>query len=500
MFRSLYGKLALALLSLFLVIGVCFLIIVRFSTDLYYKEITQKLNSEIASYIVAAQQLISDGQVNENEMKDLATHVMRINPSAEVYLLDLDGNILGYSADPAKIKRTSVRTTPLEGLVAGDLDEVAASIVMGDDPRSLTGKKIFSVARVMEDGAPQGYLYVILGGEKHDSIAQMVQGSYIIKLSAWAVVASIVFAFVAGLFIFGALTRRLKRLTGAVEHFQQGKGGTLQPVRYEGGGRDEIDRLGHAFKDMSERIKDQVEALKETDRLRRELVTNVSHDLRTPLASMQGYIETVLIKGDSLEPDERQEYLEIAHKHGQQLGRLVEELFELAKLDAKNVKPRLESFSLAELAQDIVQKFELAASEKSISLSASLSPDAPFVVADICLIERVLENLIENALRHTPAGGHVALKLTAGEGNIKVSVEDTGTGIPAHHIPYIFDRFYRGDQVEANKTSHTGLGLAIVKRILELHRSTIRVESQVDEGTEFSFELPVGSGSDVAHV
>jgi len=328
----------------------------------------------------------------------------------------------------------------------------------------------------------------------------MVQGSYIIKLSAWAVVASIVFAFVAGLFIFGALTRRLRGLTEAVEHFQQGKGGTLQPVAYEGGGRDEIDRLGHAFKDMSERIKDQVEALKETDRLRRELVTNVSHDLRTPLASMQGYIETVLIKGETLSPDERQEYLEIAHKHGQQLGRLVEELLELAKLDAKNVKPRLESFSLAELAQDIVQKFELSASEKNISLSANLSQDTPFVMADICLIERVLENLIENALRHTPAGGHVDLKLTAGDGNIKVSVEDTGSGIPERHIPYIFDRFYRGDQAEATQTGHTGLGLAIVKRILELHRSTIRVRSQVDQGTEFSFELPAGQGSDVAHV
>lgn len=255
--------------------------------------------------------------------------------------------------------------------------------------------------------------------------------------------------------------------------------------------RDEIDRLGVTFSQMADRILQQLTKLKQTDRLRRELVANVSHDLRTPLASLQGYLETLLLKEGKLTPQEQRNYLEIATKHSERLGKLVYELFELAKLDSHETQLHLEAFSLGELVQDVTQKFQLAAEKRRILLQTDFSADLPFAWADIGLIERVLENLIENALRYTPEGGTVTVALIRGDEKITVQVSDTGCGIPQGDIPYIFDRFYRAEKNQPERLSGAGLGLAIAKRILELHGSPIEVNSTLNVGTTFTFPLSV---------
>ncbi len=258
-------------------------------------------------------------------------------------------------------------------------------------------------------------------------------------------------------------------------------------------GGDEIDRLGVTVEEMSQRIADQIEQLRQADAARRDMVANISHDLRTPLASLQGYLETLLMKEDSFSAEEKRKYLDLAARQGDRLSRLVTELFELTMLDSTGTRLNFEPFSLPELVQDVTQKFQLQAERRNMTLELDMPANAPFVQADIGLIERVLENLIENAIKYTPEGGKISLSLVAGADGIEARVADTGPGIPEADRDRIFERFYRVEKSRADAPEGAGLGLAITRRILQLHDSRIEVESAPGRGAAFSFRLPLAS-------
>jgi signal transduction histidine kinase len=197
-----------------------------------------------------------------------------------------------------------------------------------------------------------------------------------------------------------------------------------------------------------------------------------------------------LIKGDALSEEERNRYLKVASRHTARLGTLIGDLFELSKLEA-SAAPDLEEFSLAELVQDIAQEFQIESENKDIKLAIALDAGSAMTVGDIGLIQRVLENLVRNAIRFTPGGGEVTISIAQRPESDSVSVSDTGPGIPDDEIPLIFDRFYRSAGGDADRSDSSGLGLAIVKRILDLHDSRITVVSKIDAGTCFEFELPL---------
>ena len=487
MFRTLYAKLALALLGLVVVIGVLLLAITRFSLDMYQQEIAQKLHRDPAAHFVATEPLVRGRRVNKPALVELFHRAMAVNPSIEIYLLDSQGRVRSYAAEHGKVKREQVSIEPIRRFLRGD----ARLPLLGDDPRSLTGQKIFSVAPISAANPDAGYLYVILGGEQYESVAHMVRDSHVPRLSLLAILAILLFALAAGLAAFALLTRRLQRLTAAVEMFRHSGFTHSPPPAPPRRHADEIDRLDRAFHEMAERLREQMQQLQDTDRLRRELVANVSHDLRTPLTSIQGYLDTLLLRHDRLAPEEQRCYLETARRHCDRLGRLVHELFELAKLDSGERKLQREPFALSELIQDIAQDFRLAAERKRVTLQVTAPETAPYVIADIALIERVIENLLENALRHTPEGGRVELSLRPNGQEIMVEVSDTGAGIAPEHLPYIFERFYRAENGGAEETLGAGLGLAIAKRILELHGSSIEANSTINVGTTFTFHLPI---------
>jgi signal transduction histidine kinase len=492
MLTTLYGKLAAVLLGLLCLIGSLYIGLTLMTTRLYYQEVTQKLNRALAQHLVAQNMPLRGGHIDRQALQDIFHLLMVINPSIEVYLLDPQGAILAFSAPPGRVQRHQVALDPVYRVLRGS----SAWPILGDDPRNLTRRKVFSVAPIPPQGALEGYLYIVLTGEEYDSVTQMLQGSYMLRLSLWAAGAGLVFAVGAGLLLFHLLTRRLRTLAATMDTFQQcevadpvSQRGATQPLEAQRG--DDIDRLGATFQAMTQRIHQQVQTLQHTDRLRRELVAHVSHDLRTPLAALHGYLETLCLKDTQLTPQERRHYLDIAVRHSTRLGTLIAELFELAKLDAHETQVHAEAFSLAELVQDVVQKFQLMAHQKQQLLQAQLADDLPFVWADIGLIERVLDNLLQNALQYTAPGGTITVALTLQGPRIAVQVTDTGSGIPPEDLPYIFERFYRAAQGHQDTAGGVGLGLAIAKRILELHGSTIAVESTVPGGTTFTFALPM---------
>src|ERR1041385_2698076 len=377
--KSLYAKLAVVLLGIFLVAAAMNVALTIHTSSLYDEEATQKLNRELASTIARQKPMIRDGTIDWKMLDNVFDALMAVNPSIEIYLLDAQGNIMAFSAPRGAVKRKRVSLAPVNAFLSGQ-----RLPIRGDDPRDVSRRKIFSVTRVDD-----GYLYVILGGEQQQSAMSHIRASWILQQSLMLAVAALVFALAAGLVLFGAMTRRLRNLASAVESHAD-----VLKLPVNGSG-DEVDRLAHAF----ER---QLQMLKEVDLHRRELIANVSHDLRTPLASLQGYIETLLLKEGQLSADEQRRFLEIASKHSERLGKLVDELFELAKLDAQVTPIRVEPFAMGELVQDIVQKYQLRAEKSGVTLDAEFKPDLPLVSGDIALMERVLENLIDNAIRHTP--------------------------------------------------------------------------------------------------
>jgi len=210
------------------------------------------------------------------------------------------------------------------------------------------------------------------------------------------------------------------------------------------------------------------------------------------LSNIRGYIETVMLRGDSIDAEARANHLRTALRHVDLLGKRVRDLFELSKLDAGRATPQTEVFCLAELLQDIVQNYQLTAQQRGIALHLSTGSQAKArVVADIAMIERVLQNLIDNALRHTGVGGTVELTIENHGAFMNISVSDTGQGIRSEHLPHIFERYWRAPEVDDHGAgTSSGLGLAIVKRLLELHGSVVKVQSELQRGTRFGFELP----------
>ena len=308
MFRSLYSRLAAVLTGLFFLVGLLFVAVLVFSMGMYQQEVNQRLNSKLAQQIVAEEIPLEKNRVNQGALKAVFHKLMVINPSIEIYLLDPKGNILAYSAPREKIKQKTVNLGPIIKWINGDM----SIPLKGDDPRHPGERKAFSAARIPAKGALEGYLYIILEGELYEGAAQKLMGSYI---------------------LFRKIGLRVKK--GAYR-------------------LNEIDRLGAAFMEMAERIEDQIAQLQNSDALRRELIANVSHDLRTPLANLQGYIETLLMKEEGLTREDRRRYLETAARHCERLTRLVNELLELARLesfDETRIEP--EPFNLGELVQDV---------------------------------------------------------------------------------------------------------------------------------------------------
>lgn len=473
MFNTLYGKLVAILVTFGAVMVVMTIIVVRMSQEAAEMEMNQRLHRTLAEDLAGA----ISGDINHQSL--LATRKRLGEMDAEIHFLDAQGKVMASSLAPDEVMDHQVATAPLKRC----LYEPDALPILGDDPADPGERKIFSVAEV----AGGGYLYVTLeGGDKRNFFQQLAK-TYSVRDGMWLVTFGLAFAMLAGLVMIRSLTRPLRTLSAAMDQFRRGDYRAQLSLPAS---NDEIGRLGSTFKQMSERIRAQMDDLKQVDDTRRELVANISHDLRTPLASLRGYLETLLMKEDSLSADEKRSYLEIATEQSARLSTLIAKLFELAKLDAALASASPEPFMLAELVQDVAQKFELAAQKKHVMLTTHFPADTPPVCADVGLIERVLENLVENALRYTESGGAISITLTPRDDKVSVEIADTGCGIAAEHLPSIFDRFYRVEKSRHDGAQSSGLGLAIVKRILELHESAISVASTPGSGARFTFSLP----------
>ena len=483
---KLVKKLWLAFILLVIMMGVSYIAITGYFANMHNQETTQRLNADVAQHVIAekfqnASPFLDDGSVNKALFGDLMHDMMAVNQGIEVYLLNDTGEIL-YSVvldhdnnAPAK----SVSLTPIASFIA----DKGERFILGDDPRAPGEKKIFSAAPYSVDGR-NGFIYIVLAGKKFQEVSSTLMGQYFAKLGLGATLLTTIFAAVIGFLAIWFLTKNLRVITNTVRRFSEGD----LTARIQNPDSSDISIFANSFNEMADTITGNIDKMQSVDLLRRELIANVSHDLRTPLAILKGYVETLQMKRDSLTEAEKQEYLQITHDNVDKLSKLINQLFEYSKLEAEQVTPVKEPFSITELSHDLIAKFKMLAGQKQIELQLDNPKENNMVFADVSLVERALQNLIENAIKYTEPKGKVTLSLQKKGKNVEINITDTGTGIPVNEQPFIFDRYKQVD--ESAKKQGSGLGLAIVKKIMELHDTTITVLSKPKEGSSFIFNLP----------
>ncbi len=438
----------------------------------------QLLNREYAGSIaLELEPLVSEG-FSKDMIGEAIHYMMVLNPMVEIYLIDSSGLILAYFTHPKEsLKIDRIDTEPLEQFISTK----GYRLVLGDDPRSPETDKPFSAAPLTM-GDESGYVYVILRGQSYDRSHAMARGNYYLRSGLITFLIALLATSALGLSLFFFLTRPLKILSSAVKSFEGGD----YNMRVQTGRQDEISSLSQAFNEMADSVQHSMTSLKESEKQRTDLLANISHDLRSPLTSMRGHLEMILLKGESLEPATRNDFVETVLKNVTSMQSLVEELFDLARLESRQVQLRIEPFSLAELVQDVIIKRKAPAEQRNIRVVYD-PPDGPAVIdGDIALVERGLTNVLDNALAHTPEGGDVRFSLSGGTDEQVLVIEDTGPGIPEEDLPYIFERFYRADKSRSRDLPGTGLGLAIALEIMTLHGGGISAGNSPDRGARFT--------------
>jgi signal transduction histidine kinase len=348
---------------------------------------------------------------------------------------------------------------------------------MGDDE----GLRRPALIPLVVDGRTVGVVTALPGGPP---LAAAVR-AYAPRLAAVAVGLLVVGTGVMAFFVFNPARRRLRALERAARAIGSGESGVRAP---EDGG-DEVAVLATAFNRMADELERRIE---ESDRSRRQLLADVSHELMTPLTAIRGYLETLGMPQAIRHDADRERYLRIVMEETERLTAIVGDLLDLARLEGGGATLSLGAVSIDALFARAVERHEVVVRSKDITLDVEVEPGAGTVVGDERRLEQVVQNLVANAVRHTPRGGRVALAAQRGNGRVRIRVLDTGPGIPPEHLPRVFDRFHRVDSARDQASGGSGLGLSIVRAIVERHGGTVSVSNEPGAGACFDVTLQAG--------
>jgi signal transduction histidine kinase len=297
---------------------------------------------------------------------------------------------------------------------------------------------------------------------------------------------------VSSVLIFSPVRSRIHDLQRAADSLRSGD----SRARAREDGADEVADLAHAFNAMAGELGERAAALEGADRRRRQLIADVSHELMTPLTAVLGHLETLSMPEVRLNDEQRRHQVTIATREAKRLERLIGDLLDAARLEAGGGDLDIQHVATRELFDQVMAHHEFDCRSRNIRLVASIEPDAHALHADPFRLEQALENVITNAIRHTPDGGVVELKAGAAEGSVVLTVSDSGAGIAPEHLPLIFDRFYKTSSAKGIAARGSGLGLSIVRAIVTRHGGRVSAASVLGAGTTIRIELPGASVED----
>ena len=489
---------ATGIVTLLLVIVTVIYAFQRFEHETAYRRGSAFLQRVVANY----DNLFELYERRPEEFQGWLRNMVLFEPDTQLYLLDTQGTVLACSGTPLPPGFKVALTPVLQA--AGQKD---APYVMGDDPERMDANAVIAVQPVRRAVIRQadpvvGYLYLVLHTQQLPEDRWAALRSSFARPVLWLIATVVAVTTLMAVLIIVSVTRPLRRLTGALALISQrgldedmSGAKSLLPRRT----RDEFGQLTAAFEMMLDICQRQWTELRRLDHFRREAVSNLSHDLRSPLTATVACLETLdgrwATEPAGSRSDDRR-LVEIALRNTRNAARLVQSLGDLAKLDEPEFKLRLEATDAGELLDDICIRFAERAAKQGVALIAEhgAEPDAapPFATVDVELFERAIANLVDNALKFCPSGARITLAARVDAGWVKVRVTDTGPGIVADDLPHLFDRYSQSRQSVAPATGEggKGLGLAIVKRIAELHDGGVAVTSRLGQGTEVVLSMP----------
>ncbi len=493
--RSFATRLSLALALLLLAYGAFVALLGRQVAAEQEQESLQRLSHGLAGHIVGHWPEITSVNRDEAERSArgaLLSMLMTVNPGVQVYLLDADGRVQHYIGEPGMVRQAQVDLTPVRAFLGGD-----ALPLRGTDPMGSGVPRIFSAAMFpvrAGDTRPPGYLYVILDSQARDAVAAQVGAERLWRGAALAAAIGLLVTLGLGLFTFRRLSLPLhqlaQRLRGYSQRGAMSEGASTQaPARPA---RDEVQAIGAAFDDMKQRIESHAEREQRQVVDHREMMASVAHDLRTPLTALHGHLEALAGEA-ALEATRRAAVLQAALAQSRKVGRLSQQLFELAALQSTQQVLHCERFCLDEVVTDAVQKFGFSDTEPPVTLHG-VSPGRLELNGDLQLIERALTNLIDNAVRHAPGSRPVLVSLRREGALAEIVVEDGGPGLPGE----LHERLDQGlplrdPPIKRSSGGIGGLGLANAQRVAVLHGGSLRPLPAPLGGTRLCLALPLAA-------
>ena len=497
------SKIALTLAATGLVTAIGVVLTVAVAFQRFERETSYQRANQFLDRVVSLHDNLFDLQMRHPEqLETLLSSLVLFEPDSRLYLLASDGQVLAASV-PMTSSGTRVALAPVLQAAKAQRD---VPFVMGDDPSTMDTSAIVAAralqqAVIRPSNAAQGYLYVVCRKPVMPDGQLEIFRSSVTAPALVSVLVLVILGTGLAAWITSTVTRPLKQLAAAVDQVtreglnaRMPREGAEPPISLDATPtHDEWDQLRRGFGVMLKTLRSQWDAVSRLDHFRREGVSNLSHDLRSPLTATVACLETLEQRCGSAE-DRR--LVEVALRNTRNAAQLVRSLGELAQLDEPSFQLRLDVFNLHELLDDITMRFADRARQSGIELSFEPSENLePMARVDIELFERAVANLIDNALKFTPSGGHIRLSIAPTQepdARLRISVADDGAGIAPEDQPHLFDRFYQSRQsvAPAKGDGGKGLGLAIVQRIAELHEGAVEVVSHPGQGTCITLLLP----------
>jgi two-component system phosphate regulon sensor histidine kinase PhoR len=470
-FKLIAGVLCLLLLALITVDYFA----TEVARDSYIQNLTSQLGGKARILALAVGQ---PGGLEPQRLRDLAQAA-----GGRVTVVRNDGTVVVDSeANAAEMENHKTPTRP--ELMAAFRGEAGSS----QRTSATLGIRFLYVAVPFDAGAWRGAVRIAEPLSQIDREAAQIR---------WRILASTTVSFLPAFLIAALLARWIsQRFAAIMIYARELSRGNFQ-ARLSLAGASEFAQFSQTLNETAAQLEQTVEQLKlehaeleKVERIRKDFVINVSHELRTPLASIQGYTET-LMDGALDDPQHNMRFLGIIRHNAERLARLTADLLTLSRIEQKRRNLEFEIHPVNALLQEAVDVVLPIAQKSRIRLAIEPAPERSMVFCDVEAVAQVLSNLLDNAIKYTPAGGAITVGAHPAANFMELFVRDTGAGIPADELPRLFERFYRVDKARSRELGGTGLGLAIVKHLVALHGGTVRVESRVNEGSTFFFTLPL---------
>ena len=481
------------------------LVTVAIAFERFERENTWQRGDAFLARVTMQHDLLEQQQRQPEEFVAFLRSLLLFEPDSQLYLLDAGGRVLASTGQARLPPGFAVALAPVQQAAAAAADgrRRQAAYVMGEDPERMEADTVVAAralnrALIGPSAADAGYLYLVSRNPRLQASRWALLASSLASPALGSVVVVIVLGTALAVWIIVTVTRPLRVLsdevaTAAREGFSAAAlaPATPAPTAYAD---DEFGRLRSGFHTLLATLHAQWDELRRLDHFRRESVSNLSHDLRSPLTATVACLETLERRwSDDPSRDEDRRIVAVALRNTANAAGMVRSLGDLSLLDEPEFKLRPMRLELGEVLDDIALRFADRATAQGVALQFEQASLEPLVVdVDVELFERAVANLLDNALKYTPSGGRIVLSAALAGGQVEVNVSDSGAGIPAHDIPRLFDRHYQRRDSVAPATSDEGkgLGLAIVKRIIDLHQGSVAVASAQGIGTTVTIRLP----------